>query len=382
MIENEKIICAIEKRTYFTETLKKKNLVVLDVETSKIGSNIVVLGYYIVGEPFIHQLIFPEPVDPLRLRDTKFFFDNILKYDYKIICYNANFESKLFQIPIENFVETQSIQYLSKEKAISIKLLEMGSSRDLPIWIPENYLRYAWRNLGCIMKTTILAMGIHSFNVPNIYSIYNTQIENTIAKWIETPVHNDGLDEKVLDCIEIEFKFSDFIEETNLIFIDIQSVENNPNIAVFSYYKAGEKNIKQKIFPQLLNSTELMNTDFFRNNFDFFGNFIVCYTKEDVLNHFDIDPRRIIETIPINHIPIDKSITLDLLSHGKSNTLEWERENYQKFSYRSLVNLIKIIILLAGNNSFNHSNIKNLYKKDFEREIRAFSSQNDKEEAK
>lgn len=162
----------------FSTLIKPTNILVLDTETNE-DNFVLVLGYYIFGENMIHQLVFHEPTDPKFIKNTRLFGRLITYSSYKVAVYNASFESKLFQIPKDKFIETMPMPYTKKDDLISIKTIDQASPRTVGYDIDANKMcEIAFRNVSCIMKTTILLIGLQSYTRFNIKHVIINQLKN------------------------------------------------------------------------------------------------------------------------------------------------------------------------------------------------------------
>jgi hypothetical protein len=183
-----------------TPVLRKEHLAVLDVELNEFGQ-VCCLGYYRFGDPNITQFVFFDPISPIELAESDFFKYAILGSN-RIVCYYADHERSLFNLPKDIMIETMSQPYFPKELAIKLTSLDMVSAKYLPMFSSSTAHNIACHNAGCIIKILLLLLGHNSFNRPNFIPKFQKFLSENV----------DGLD--------IGIPFTDLFMELDLTILE------------------------------------------------------------------------------------------------------------------------------------------------------------------
>jgi len=166
----------IEVKIPFPPFFKRQNVTIFDVETEDL--NITVLGFYHIGDTVIHQVFFPEPISPMVLKATKFFHKNFLQPIRRLAIFNVSHEAGLFDLDRKQCIELQPMPYTAKEKYIFIQSL--SKARQIPPWEPKNYKEIAFHNYSCLIKETILYLGLENFASPSLKSTYLAEVSRIV----------------------------------------------------------------------------------------------------------------------------------------------------------------------------------------------------------
>ncbi len=161
----------------FAAKLDRERVIVLDTESE--DQNITVLGYYEMGESFIHQVFFETPVSPQLLAKTAFFQQLFLRSHYRIAIYYVGHEAALFDLDPTRCIELQPLAYAPKERYIKIQSL--SKARRLPAWTRESIAEICFHNYSCLIKQIILYLGREDFARPGLKTHYLEKVNKLVA---------------------------------------------------------------------------------------------------------------------------------------------------------------------------------------------------------
>jgi hypothetical protein len=143
--------------------VRPQNILLIDIEVS--DGLIAIFGYYSMGAPGLHQLIFPEPILPselLALPEVRTILENHSQY----AIYNVGFEAGILQLPRARCIELMPYPKCPKERFIQIEGLSKIAAAHLPDCTIANIPLIAKHNLSCLIKELILFLFRPLFTSP------------------------------------------------------------------------------------------------------------------------------------------------------------------------------------------------------------------------
>jgi hypothetical protein len=186
----------------FSNQFKASDVTILDTES--LNQEIISVAWYNLGDPFINCLLLKTPLPGPVVTRIPLLHD--LFTTRRIALYNAKWECDLLELPRDQVIELMQYPYSPKEQYIELASLDKHSSKYLAIdrWGPATYFPVLFHNISCVVKQTLLWLGLTTFALHDFKARVKQQFYATPSIFAEPQRSISAEDRDSMDEREVE----------------------------------------------------------------------------------------------------------------------------------------------------------------------------------